>query len=188
MAQGEKTAADNPATTEETPEVPKKSRKLLYIVIAVIVLLLAGGATAFFLPKGEPPKRAESAIDNQPKPMAKFVDLGTFTSNLVREDEERFLHVTISIKLTKPELEEKIKASSPEILHRINMVLQSKRASELMDFAGKEKLAKQIQAQVEYVLDLRKVSPPISAEASGNETVTIKNGISEILFTSFLIQ
>ncbi len=187
MAQDEKPAAGIPDGAEETPEAPRKSRKILYILIAFIVLLI-GGATAFLLTKTDHPERAEPAIEKQPKLMAKFVDLGTFTSNLVREDEERFLHAKISIKLSKPELEEQIKASSPEILHRINMVLQSKRPSELLNVEGKQKLARQLQAQVEYVLNLRKVAPPIGTEADADTPITIRNGVEEILFTSFLIQ
>ncbi|MDO8292275.1 MAG: flagellar basal body-associated FliL family protein, partial [Gallionella sp.] len=72
----------------------------------------------------------------------------------------------------------------------VNMLLQSKRPSELATFDGKEKLAQQIKAQVEYVLGLRKIAPVISAEqgAVPIETSASKSGITDVLFTSFIIQ
>ena len=91
-------------------------------------------------------------------------------------------------------------SANPEILHRINMLLQSKRPSELASFDGKEKLAQQIKGQVEYVLGLRKTAPVITgpeapgtegehaAQSAPAETHADKSGISDVLFTSFIIQ
>ena len=158
-----------------------------------VVLLAGGGAAAFLLLNPEPaPKRggAASAESARAEIPPKFVDLGQFTANLMREEEDRYLQVAISLKITKPELEEKIKEAKPEILHRVNMLLQSKRPSELATFDGKDLLAQQIKAQVEYVLGLRKTAPPLSAGqgAVPIEPGTGKSGINEVLFTSFIIQ
>lgn len=189
--------AAKPATQATEPEdadasSPKKSKKKLILFITAVVLLMGGGAAAFLLLNPAPaPKRggapAEAARSEVPP---KFVDLGQFTANMAREDQDRYLQVAISLKVTKPELEEKIKERKPEILHRVNMLLQSKRTSELATFDGKEKLAQQIKAQVEYVLGLRKIAPVISSEqgAMPIETSTSKSGITDVLFTSFIIQ
>jgi flagellar FliL protein len=103
------------------------------------------------------------------------------------------LQVAVSLKLSNPELEEKVKANNPEILHKINMLLQSKRPSELTTIKGKEKLANQIKAQVEYVIGLRKSAPVIQIAPEGEQPVAPpdvpgKKGIAEVLFTSFIIQ
>lgn len=190
--------AAKPATQateqEEADAPPKKSKKKLILFIAAVVLLMGGGAAAFLLLNPAPaPKHggAAPAEAAHPEIPPKFVDLGQFTANLAREDEDRYLQVAISLKVTKPELEEKIKESKPEILHRVNMLLQSKRPSELSTFDGKENLAQQIKAQVEYVLGLRKIAPVISAEQSAVLPVAAsasKSGISDVLFTSFIIQ
>ena len=189
--------AAKPATQATEPEEagasPKKSKKKLILFITAVVLLMGGGAAAFLLlnpapaPKHSGAASAEAARSEIPP---KFVDLGQFTANMAREDEDRYLQVAISLKVTKPELEEKIKESKPEILHRVNMLLQSKRPSELATFDGKEKLAQQIKAQVEYVLGLRKVAPVINSEqgAMPIETSASKSGITDVLFTSFIIQ
>lgn len=185
--------ATQAAEAEEANTPPKKSKKKLILFIVAAILLIGGGAAAFLLLDPTPvpkPGSANPAETAHPEVAPKFVDLGQFTANLTREDEDRYLQVAISLKITKPELEEKIKESKPEILHRVNMLLQSKRPSELATFDGKENLAQQIKAQVEYVLGLRKIAPVISAEQSAvpMEASTKKNGISDVLFTSFIIQ
>lgn len=192
MARAAKPAPQT-AETEEAEVPPKKSKKKLILFIAAVVLLLGGGAAAFLLLSPAPaPKRGGAAPTEtaQPGIPPQFIDLGQFTANLVREEEERYLQVSISLKVTNPELEEKIRQSRPEILHRVNMLLQSKRPSELATFDGKDRLAHQIRAQVEYVLGLRKTAPAISTEqgAAPIETSAGKSGISDVLFTSFIIQ
>jgi flagellar FliL protein len=188
---------------------PPKSKKMLIIIIAVVVLLAGGGAAAYFMMKpAHPDKHAAKAEEaageddeeeGHAKVPPKFVELGTFTANLVQEDADRMLQVEISVKLTKPELEEKVKERNPEIKHRINMLLQSKRASELSTVEGKEVLAKQIKEHIEFVMGLRKFAPTIQTSQPANkeeegksekipETAPARKGIAEVLFTSFIIQ
>src|SRR3989338_9236297 len=167
MAKAAKPATQ--ATEAEEADAPKKSKKKLILFIAAVVLLVGGGAAAFMLLNPAPaPKRGGAAPAEQ----------------------DRYLQIAISLKITKPELEDKIKESKPEILHRVNMLLQSKRPSELSTFDGKEKLAQQIKAQVEYVLGLRKIAPVINPEQAAVpiEPSASKSGITDVLFTSFIIQ
>lgn len=201
------------AKPEASGDQPPKSKKMLIIIIALVVLLAGGGAAAFFLMKPHPDKHKaadaeavaadgeeEDADEGKPKVPPKFVEIGTFTANLIHEEGDRYLQVAISLKLSKPELEEKVKEANPEILHRINMLLQSKRPSELATVEGKEKLAADIKAQVEYVMGLRKSAPalhtsqPVAegeapvAQAPKEAEKPSKKGIAEVLFTSFIIQ
>jgi len=152
------------------PEAPKKSKKMLIIVAAAVLLI--GGVAAFFLLKPHPPKSDAAAEEVRSEVPPKYVELGTFTANLIHEEADRYLQIAISLKLTKPELEEKIKASSPEILHRVNMLLQSKTPSELATIEGKEKLASDIKAQVEYVMGFRK-TPPSFGHPAAHEAAAI---------------
>lgn len=201
--------AAKPAAPQEDEAPPKKSKKVLIIIITALVLLIGGGAAAFLLlkPAHSPTGDATEVAAHIEETPPKFVELGTFTANLMHEDGDRYLQVAISLKVTRPELEEKIKANNPEILHRVNMVLQSKRPSELATFEGKDRLAQQIKAQVEYVLGLRKVAPaivaseesaaqvsavpaetPVAAPAPAPAEPKPVGGIAEVLFTSFIIQ
>lgn len=193
---------EKPAEDEATDAPPPKGRKkLIIIIIAVAVLVIGGGIAAFLLMKPSPDaataegkaaaekadKADEEALAKNP---AKYVDLGTFTANLVREDGDQYLQVAITLKLTRPELEEKVKSSSPEIMHRINMLLQSKRSSELVTYEDKVRLGRQIKEQVEYVLRLRKTAPVISSDRSEEVPTEVvkRSGVAEVLFTSFIIQ
>lgn len=199
--------AAKPAAAAPAGDQPPKSKKMLIIIIAVVVLLAGGGAAAFFMmkkdhpPKGEhatageeaPADESEEEADDKHKVPPKFVEIGTFTANLIHEEGDRYLQVAITLKLSKPELEEKVKASNPEIQHRINMLLQSKRPSELATPEGKEKLAADIKGNVEYVLGLRKSLPvthaaPAEGEAPHAAETPSKKGVAEVLFTSFIIQ
>ena len=191
-----------PQATDAPP--PKKSKKKLILIIVAVLLLIGGGAAAFLLmkpaPSANPDEAGAVAEETHPEAPPAYVQLGTFTANLIHEEGDRYLQVAIELKITKPELAEKIKATNPEILHRINMLLQSKRPSELASFDGKEKLAQQIKGQVEYVLGLRKTAPVITgpeapgtegehaAQSAPAETHADKSGISDVLFTSFIIQ
>lgn len=196
-----------PAEEEAADAPPKKGQKKLIIIIAVVAVLAIGGGVAAFLlmqpheaagtaeKAGAAEKDAAEKADEEAsaKNPPKYVDLGTFTANLVREESDQYLQVAISLKLTRPELEERVKNSSPEIMHRVNMLLQSKRPSELLTYEDKVKLAEQIKQQVEYVLHLRKVAPVISSDQveaapAPAETKAGKSGIAEVLFTSFIIQ
>lgn len=188
-----KAAKPDAAQANETAAPPKKSRKRLIIVIATVVLLLGSGAAAFLLLK--PSHTPKPELEEKEAPATKtvsYIELGTFTANLIQEEGDRYLQASISLKITKPELAEKIKISNPEILHRVNMLLQSKRPSELASFEGKQKLADQIKAQVEFVLGLRRAAPIINQEQAEDEDApaayVIKTDIADVLFTSFIIQ
>lgn len=201
MGKNAKPAAQVNADIAEAGVAPSgKIKKKLMITAVTVILLIAGGAAAFLLlapPPGESMMASKETLGERDEEKThsreppKFVALGTFTANLIREEGDRYLQVGISLKVTRPELEEKIKANNPELLHRVNMLLQSKSPSELASLEGKEMLALQIKEQVEYVLGLRKTAPIISAEQSEypqNATNTAKGGISDVLFTSFIIQ
>lgn len=198
MAKDAKQADAKPAAAVAADAPPPRKNKKLLVIITAVILLIGGGIAAFLLlqPPAHPAKKDAAATEKaeeeaHAKNPPKFVDIGTFTGNLVHEDGDRVLQVGISLKITKPDIEEKIKASSPEILHRVNMLLQSKRPSDLATIEGKEKLAQQIRGQVEYVLGFRKIAPSISDEQTGTkpaETPGIKSDIAEVLFTSFIIQ
>lgn len=190
---------EKPAATETIEAPPKKSKKMLFIIIALVVVLIGGGVVAFLLlTPAHPAKPEEAAAAEHGKETATYVELGTFTANLIREEGDRYLQVGISLKLTKADLEEKVKASKPEIMHRVNMLLQSKRPSELSTIQGKEILAQEIKEQIEYVMGFRKVAPVIGgtqAESIQGESapartapLKIRSDLAEVLFTSFIIQ
>lgn len=197
MAKGTKPGSKPEAKEEVVEAAPKKSKKKLIIIVVALVLLLAVGAVAALLllkpahPTGTENTDAagKTEITETPAEPAKFIDLGTFTTNLSPEEGDRFIQVSISLKISRAELETMVTASTPEIKHRVNMLLQSKLPSELATAEGKNRLAAQIKVQIQYVLGLRKTAPLIgSAQMDAPTDPKVKGGLDEVLFTSFIIQ
>ncbi|OGS81085.1 MAG: hypothetical protein A2061_01440 [Gallionellales bacterium GWA2_59_43] len=199
MAKGTKPGS-KPEAQEEVAEVaPKKGKKKLVIIVIALVLLLAVGAVAalFLFKPAHPPgtENADAAGKTEektetPAEPAKFIDLGTFTTNLSPEEGDRFIQVSITIKISRAELEPMIGTSKPEIMHRVNMLLQSKLPSELATAEGKNKLADQIKVQIQHILGLRKTAPSIGSNQMNAAPADpkAKGGLDEVLFTTFIIQ
>lgn len=197
---------------EAEAEKPKKSKKTLIIVIVALVLLAGGGAAGWYFTMG-----GKSASEHDGKPQItylaqpKFISLEPFTVNLQRETTDQYLQVGMSLKIYNPALEDEIKNAMPEIRSKLLLLLSSKRASELSTVAGKKKLADEIILATDHVLG---VKPPASltavpaasgvaaasdvaaaageAESAGAKTTEPKHenkdGIVDVLFTSFIIQ
>jgi flagellar basal body-associated protein FliL len=164
--------------------------KTAAVIIAALLLVLA--ASLFF---NQPYKfRADADTAGNNKNVAasdtspKFVDLGTFTTHMSGENGEQIIQTSLSLKLTKPGLETRAKASLPEIQHHVNMVLQSKSFSELTAHENREKLAQQVKQHVEYVMGFRRTSPVIGSAWVDAVPAVRDNGISAVLFTSFVIR
>ncbi|MDP2143594.1 MAG: flagellar basal body-associated FliL family protein [Gallionella sp.] len=198
MAKGTKPGSKPEAQEAAAEAPPKKSKmKLIVIVIALVLLLAVGAVAALLLLKPAHSPEANNAEEHgqaekveTPTGPPKFVDLGTFTTNLAPEEGDRFVQVVISLKISRPELEEQINASKPEILHRVNMMLQSKLPSELATVEGKARLADQIKVQIQHILGLRKTAPAIGSTETDTAPADpkTKGGLDEVLFTSFLMQ
>jgi flagellar FliL protein len=190
---GKPGAGAKPVTAGKTDAPPGKGNKKILVIFIILVLLINGGVIAYLLLKPAHKQADVTSEDSRTALPPKYVALGTFTANLIHEEGDRYLQVAISIKVSKPELEEKIKASSPEILHHVNLLLQGKRPSELATLQGKEKLSADIKALVESVLGLQ-AAAPINEQAQSASTPAVseprksKSGIEEVLFTSFIIQ
>jgi flagellar FliL protein len=112
----------------------------------------------------------------------------------------------------EPEYEDKIKAVLPEIRSKLNLLLSSKRPSELATVAGKKKLAIEIATEANSVLGIHNTPEPVAApavsgvaaspaegasaavpaepvaESAEHPAAAEKKGIVDVLFTSFIIQ
>lgn len=108
---------------------------------------------------------------------AQFIPLEAFTVNLQRDQQkdDQYLQVGISLKVLDPLLVKKIGNELPVIRSRINLLLSGKYANELMTAKGKAVLATEIKAETNAVLGF-------SNSQGGN------NGVTEVMFTSFIIQ
>lgn len=179
------------AKADETEAPPKKSKKLLIIIIAVVVLLalVAGGAAFFMLNKKKgdeehaeakpaelaPPKK----IDRSKPPV--YVTLEPFTNNLAPEGgSERFVQMVAVIKLVDAKFEPDLKLHMPELRHRINLLLVSKKPSELSTMEGREILSEEILIEANDVLGFPPAPPRRNAPPPGP--------VESVLFNSLIIQ
>jgi flagellar FliL protein len=143
---------------------PKGKKKLIIIIIAAVALLgVAGGAALFLMKDKSPPaETVKVAAVKEPK----FIPLEAFTVNLQKEESDQYLQISITLKVTDPEFEDKIKAVLPEIRSKLNLLLSSKRPSELATLAGKKKLAIDIATETNGVLGIHNAPEPVAAVAA----------------------
>lgn len=213
-AKEEKAAPDGAAAVTKP-----KSKRIAFIAAGILLLVIIGGAVWYFTLSGshsganEPVKKHAKEHASAPP---KFIALEPFTVNLQSEEAEKslqvFLQIGITLKIVDPELEEKIKASMPEIRSRLVFLLSNKHASELHLIEGKKQLVQEIIDEINAILGLRPMpvhhSKPITHEgssASGVEAASSNtaapaevapvahgsennDGIVDVLFTSFIIQ
>lgn len=188
-------AKDAKPAEEGAEGAPKKSKKLLIIIVAVVLLLVLGGGAAFFLLKkgSDAEHEDEEAVEETAKPAKKkekkkdaaappvFFNLEPFTVNLVPETGDQYLQVGLSLELEGPEAQAELTARMPKVRNNVTLLLSSKKASELLPKDGKEKLASEIQDEINSV-----VNPPVKNQKG--ELVAPDGPVTSVLFTSFIIQ
>ncbi len=151
------------AATEGAPAAKGGKKKLIILLAAVLLLVLAGGGAAVFMLKKKAAAEAEAedegdearttaAAKRDPKAVPIFVALDSFTVNLADRDADRYAQIGISLELDDTKVGEQIKVFMPAIRNNILMVLSHKRAADLMDRSGKEKLAQEVQQETERAI------------------------------------
>lgn len=186
-----------PAAAEEGAEAPpKKSKKLLIIILAaVLVIVLAGGGAAFFLlKKSDHPEDEEEVAEDthktkekdkkkkkDPKAVPAFIALEPFTVNLIPENGDQYLQVVMSVEIEDAHEEGAVKQNMPKIRNNVTMLLSSKKPSELLPKAGKEKLADELKDEINSAIE-----PPTRTKKG--ELIMPEGPVKSVLYTSFIIQ
>lgn len=175
------------AKEEAAAEVvaPKKKGKLLIIILALVGVLVIGGGVGAFLLLSKPTaeKKAqhgdeEAAAEDEggdgeghgDETPPIYVKLEAFTVNLA--DQESYLQTEIQLMVGDAKVGEKMNARLPEVRDALIRLLSSKTGEELSQQEGKDKLATEIQKQINDVLGIKSKS----------------KGVKKVLFGSFIIQ
>ncbi|MBS4096077.1 MAG: flagellar basal body-associated FliL family protein [Sulfuricella sp.] len=98
-----------------------------------------------------------------------YSKIGTFTVNLQNISE--FLQADVSVKLPNAQLLDSIKLYLPYIKHELILLLSAQDSQQLASVAGKQKLMEETKTAINKALK-----------------VNDKDGISDVLFESFVIQ
>ncbi len=95
--------------------------------------------------------------------------LEPFVVNLASFD--RYLQTIITLQLSSPDLNEKIKASMPMVRHAVIMTLSGKEGQDVQDNAGKKMLIDELRTRI-------------------NKAISVKDddGVIDIFFENFVIQ
>jgi flagellar FliL protein len=186
------------ATAEGAVPVKAGKKKLLIILLAVVLLLAAAGGGLVFWLKA----RAHAALEAEeaeagndapgvttmakrdPKAVPVFVALDNFTVNLADREAERYAQIGISLELNDAKAGERIKVFMPAIRNNILMVLAHKRSSDLLERAGKEKLAEEVLRETERALGLEPATPGKPAAKASDEPRPVR----AVHFSNFIIQ
>lgn len=190
------------AEAEQAP--PKKSKKLLIIIVAAVLALVVAGAAAFFLMKGKPAAEGdEEEGDAAPAKIEKskkakkdhhddappvFVKLEAFTVKLQAEQQDAYLQAVPELRVLDAHLGEKIKQYTPEIRHKMLLILSGKKASDISTPQGVQRLANEMRVAINNIID----PPPPRRKGKEPEEPSDQAGpddsVQAVLFTSFIIQ
>lgn len=172
MAKGKDDDQLQDEALEQAP-APGRKKRLLFMLIGIVALLvLVGGGVGVWLlmtPAEEGKQQTEQAAKEEEQPPI-YEKLETFTVNLA--DREHYLQVEVALKLSDPDAQQKVKLYMPEVRDVMLRLLSSKTYEELGSQEGKDKLASEIQTQLNDVLRIKERG----------------KGVKGVLFNSFIIQ
>ena len=183
-------AAAAPAPDAGAAVPAKKGKKKLIIMVAVvlIVLLGAGGGAAIYFKKkaahaAEEAAAAEEggaagehkAAKRDPKHPPVFLPLDPFVVNLADKEADRYAQIGITLELQDAKFGDELKLYMPAIRNGILMILAHKTSAELLDRAGKEMLALQVQREAARTMGIDVAEPEAVTEAKPAEAPAAKD-------------
>lgn len=191
-------AAPAPAPAKKPRrKLPKKL--LLILVIAGVVLAGGAAATALVLKKraafaaalaGEDGAMAagealalDDAKPRDPGKPPSFLPLDPFVVNLADREQERYAQIGITLQIDGPEAAAQLKDYMPAIRNGVLMILAHKSSAELLDRAGKERLAAEIMRE-----SVRPLGIELPPEGAARGRPGMHNPVEKVHFSSFIIQ
>ncbi|HVO86982.1 MAG TPA: flagellar basal body-associated protein FliL [Casimicrobiaceae bacterium] len=129
--------APAPAAPEPVAQPKKRLRWLLAIVTVVLILGASGGAWWYL--RGNGAHDAETPKVATAKPPV-FFTLEPFTVNLMEENGDHYLQLSIVLQVEDDKVGDQIKTYLPIIRNKMLLMLSAKRPSDLATAEGKERL------------------------------------------------
>lgn len=191
------------AAAAADPVPAKGGKKRLLIIVAAALVLVAAGVAAVLLLKQNTAQNEDDDWDDpatatatavrkvDPAVVPTFLPLDTFTVNLADRTAERYAQVGITLEVDTQETSDRLKAYMPAIRNNILMVLSHKTSTELLDRAGKERLAMEIMREAvrPIGIDLEQVPPQADADGgAGRPQPKVHNPVLAVHFSNFIIQ
>ena len=208
------------ATPSGTAAPGKKGKKklIIIVVIALVVLLGAGAGGLIYMKKKAAAEAQAESEDGAPAATHKpakadlkhpptFLPLDPFVVNLADKESDRYAQIGITLEVVDAKFAEQMKGYMPALRNGVLMLLAHKTSRELLDRAGKEQLAAEIQREAARAVGLEVEEPESEAEDTksvtkdGSKTDTKArseskakkkalppNPIQHVHFSNFIIQ
>ena len=205
-------AAAAPTADAPPPAAKKKLSKKLLLILALAVLLLAGAgvgallwvkhqqAQAALAEEGGDDETTQAVAhdDEAEKTPPSFLPLEPFVVNLADREQERYAQVGVTLEVADAKAVEQLKLYMPAIRNGVLMVLAHKTSAELLERAGKERLAAEIMREAARPLGIELPAPQaavVEGEAASapprkkkKPAPEVPNPIRRVHFSSFIIQ
>lgn len=165
--------ADNeqaPSDGEATPAPASGGKKMLPILLVVLGGLIFGGASGFFMvgpavakkvapaaagaagaEKAEAPKEEEAAAEGEGGEAKVFL-LDNMVLNPAGSSGQRFLLVSIALRLANAEIETELKARDAEVRDAMLRVLGAKHVEELSDITQRDRIKDELRKALDEIL------------------------------------
>ena len=196
MAEAKKTESSE----AEQPPAKKKSKLLVIIIAAVVAVALIGGGAAFFLMKSKPAPvdeeggdapaaekhKKETKKDHDVPPV--FVKLDPFTVKLQSEGQDAYLQAVPELRVLDAHMADKIKAYTPEIRHKVLLILAGKKASDLATPQGVQKLSNEMRVTINGILEPPTPRKKGKEPEEPSDLAGADDPVQAVLFTSFIVQ
>lgn len=203
-------AAAAAAAAEDPPPLKKKGgkKKLLLMLVVVLVLLAVAAAAAVVVIKKRQAAALEDGLAEDAAVLEEvaeidetppvFLPLDPFTFNLADKTVERYAQIGITLELDSPEAADRLKAYMPAVRGNILMLLAHKTADDLLDRAGKERLAAEIMREAVRPMGIK--LPPVETAAEAARGASAAGGsqrsptpppaspVRRVHFSNFIIQ
>ena len=204
------------AAATDATDAPKKkgSKKLMLIIGGVVLVLALGGGAAFYMMQKRAAEAAAAAAaeeEGDEAPKAKdshgkkdghaaaptFLPLDPFVVNLADREQERFAQIGVTLQVDDAKVADQLKLYMPAIRNGVLLVLSQKTSTELLERAGKEKLASEIMREAVRPLGIEIEDEEAHQEEAATDKPAKKkkkkkaaehNPVESVHFSSFIIQ
>lgn len=192
-----KPEAVKPEADEPAKKPPKSKKKRLLIGLVVLAVLAVAGAGAwFFLIQSGAHADGEEVVEHvEPKGPPTFFPLDNMVVNLADPGGDKVAQIGITLELADSKAADQVKMYLPSIRSGILLLISQRTAEELLQIAGKEKLAADILREASRpfadtggVNKKKTLNPDLVKKKSPGPAVNDDALIRSVLFSSFIVQ
>ena len=160
-----KPAAKDEAAPAETRAKPSRLKGVLITGVVGVVFLGAGaGASWWFFGRHVPAGAQQTATPAAPEAIVtaappSYLAIEPMVVNLSGDSGDRLVQIGITLALSDEKSNDRIKAFLPAIRNAAILTISQRAATDLLTREGKEKLARDIQAEVTRIIGAGATSP-----------------------------